>query len=130
MANKENVLKVLDAVRNPDNFVSMKQFWVDPIYLDVLSDALFMKCYGAAKPDGMTPACIAGWSNHISGQPLKDERAAAAFLGLAFPQESDKLFRPRIERYKEHKYELSLITRQEIVAVLERLAETGLIDWQ
>ena len=130
MANTENVLKVLEAVRDVSNFVSMKQFWVDPAYLEVLSDELFAKSFGAAKPPKSGPACIAGWSNHVAGNALKDERAAADFLGLAFPQESEKLFRPRIERYKEGRYELSLISRDDMVDVLERLAETGKIDWR
>lgn len=130
MANTENVLKVLDAVRDTSNFVSMKQFWVEPAYLTVLSDELFAKCFGAPKPAASGPACIAGWANHIAGNALKDERAAADYLGLAFPHESEKLFRPRIERYKEGKYELSLITRQDMIGVLERLAATDKVDWQ
>jgi hypothetical protein len=129
MANTENVLKVLELVRDPANFFSMKQFWVDPAYLECLSDALFEKCYGARKPEASTPSCIAGWANAAAGNALKDERAAAAFLGLPFPSVSDKLFRPRLERLKEFKHELSLISRAEAVATLERLAETGVVDW-
>lgn len=130
VANTENVLKVLEAIKDEANFVSMKQFWIDPAYLNVLSDDLFVKCYGAPKPAGATPSCIAGWCNHIAGKPLKDERAAAEFIGLAFPQESERLFRPRIERHKDAKYDLSLVTRADMIGVLERLAETGKVDWQ
>lgn len=141
MADRKNILKVVELVRDPANFFSMKQFRVDPAYLTCLDDKLFLKVFGAPKPtvtiseegdtDGVPeiPACIAGWSNHAAGVNLKDERAAAGFLGLAFPQESEKLFRPRLERLKDDKYELALITRAEAVATLERLAETGVVDW-
>ncbi len=129
MANTENVLKVLELIRNPANFVSMKQFWVDPAYLECLSDTQFQKCYGSPKPASGGPSCIAGWSNFLDGKPLKDERAAAEFLGLDFPQESDKLFRPRLERHKASKYDLAAISRTEIIAALEHLATTDTVDW-
>nr|WP_250807145.1 hypothetical protein [Neorhizobium tomejilense] len=129
MANTGNVLKVLEAIRTPSNFVSMKQFWVDPVFLDCLTDEQFSKCYGSPKPVGTTPSCIAGWANHIAGNKLKDERAAAEFLGLAFPTESDALFRPRLARYKAAKFELSLISREEIIAALEHLVATGVVEW-
>jgi hypothetical protein len=127
--NTQNLALVLETIRNNHNFFSMKQFWVDPDFIACLGDDLFHKVYGAAKPPTSTPSCIAGWSNSIAGNPLKDERAAAEFLGLAFPAESEKLFRPRLERYKEQKYDLSHVTRKEAIATLERLAVTGVIDW-
>ncbi|MCV9964620.1 hypothetical protein OIU34_22270 [Pararhizobium sp. BT-229] len=128
-ANRQNIDLVIDAIRNPGNFFSMKQFWVDPDFLTCLDDALFLKVYGAAKPPAATPACIAGWANSIAGNHLKDERGAAEFLGLAFPAESEKLFRPRLERYKDVKYDLSHVTREETIEALERLVATGQIDW-
>jgi hypothetical protein len=127
--NRGNAALVLDAIKNPVNFFSMKQFWVDPGYLTCLSDQLFLKSFGAAKPTCSSAACIAGWSNSVAGKPLRDERAAAEFLGLAFPAESEKLFRPRLERYKDKQYDLSHVTRAEAIDTLERLIATGLIDW-
>lgn len=129
MPNNENIARVLAAVEDTGNFFSMKQFSVDAVYLDVLTDAVFEKCYGAPKPGSAGPACIAGWANHLAGNNLKDERAAAAFLGLAFPAVSEKLFRPRLKRHKARKYELAAITREEAVAALRKLIETGEVDW-
>lgn len=127
--NLENVGLVLEAVRNVDNFFSMKQFSVSAEILDCLDDRLFERCYGARKPEAPTPACIAGWANFLAGNNLKDERRAAEFLGLAFPAESEKLFRPRLERHKEAKYDLAAVTREEVVTALELLLATKSIDW-
>lgn len=130
MPNNENIARVLAVVEDTQNFFSMKQFWVDPVYLTVLSDALFEKCYGAPKPQSSGPACIAGWANHLAGNELRDERAAAEFLGLAFPAVSEKLFRPRLKRHKARKYDLAAVTREEAAAALRRLIETGDVDWE
>jgi hypothetical protein len=130
MPNNDNVAKVLAAIENDENFFSMKQFSVSTEYLVCLTDALFEKSFGAPKPVAAGPSCIAGWTNFVAGAALKDERAAADFLGLPFPAVSDKLFRPRLERYKDRKYDLSAVTRQEAVAVLRNLLATGVIDWE
>jgi hypothetical protein len=127
--NRENAALVLDAIKDIANFFSMKQFWVNPDYLTCLGDKLFEKSFGAPKPDCSTAACIAGWANSVAGTPLRDERAAAEFLGLAFPAESEKLFRPRLERHKDKQYDLAYVTRMEAIDALERLIATGHIDW-
>lgn len=59
-ANRRHIELVIDAIRNPGNFFSMKQFWVDPDFLTCLDDRLFLKVYGTAKPPTSTPACVAG----------------------------------------------------------------------
>lgn len=127
--NRDNATRVLDAIKDTGNFFSMKQFWVNPDYLTCLTDQLFEKSFGAPKPACSTAACIAGWANAVGGTPLRDERAAAEFLGLAFPAESEKLFRPRLERHKDKQYDLAYVTRAEAIDALERLIASGLIDW-
>jgi hypothetical protein len=130
VANIENVRKVLDLVRDERNFFSMKQFAVHPDYLVCLDDRQFLKSFGSPKPTVAGAACIAGWTNHAAGNNLKDERAAAEFLGLPFPAVSDKLFRPRLERHKDAKYDLSAVTRAEAVVALENLIATSTVDWE
>ncbi|MBY3155489.1 hypothetical protein HFO56_24485 [Rhizobium laguerreae] len=127
--NRANAATVLAAVRDTANFFSMKQFWVNPDYLACLTDKVFEKSFGSPKPPASTASCIAGWANSVAGNPLRDERAAAEFFGLAFPAESEKLFRPRLERHKDNQYDLAHVTRAEAVDVLERLIATGHIDW-
>jgi hypothetical protein len=129
MPNIDNVAKVLAAIEDPSNFFSMKQFAVAPEYLVVLTDAVFERSFGAPKPSAAGPCCIAGWANHIAGSHLKDERAAAEFLGLPFPAVSDKLFRPRLKRHKDRKHDLAAVTRDEAISALRKLIEIGEVDW-
>lgn len=129
MANIENITKVLRIIEDPANFFSMKQLAVAPEYLVVLTDAVFERSFGAPKPAVAGACCIAGWANQIAGNHLNDERAAAEFLGLPFPAVSEKLFRPRLKRHKDRKFDLSAITREEAVAALRTLIEVGKVDW-
>jgi hypothetical protein len=123
--NKENILKVADAIENAtltkDHGIgfNMAYFFESSGHLE---DHTHQECG--------TTACIAGWASLISEKevaarddPDVMEDVAMEYLGLSNMQAVD-LFYARCVRKP-----MADITQAEAVRVLRHLAETGKVDW-
>jgi hypothetical protein len=125
--NKENILKVADAIENATLAkehgigFNMVSFYDDES--GVGFDHTEYKCY--------TVACIAGWAAIMSGghetvrspTPSDISKEAQNYLGLSLC-EADDLFCASGTRV-----DMDDITSQDAVKVLRHLAETGDVDW-
>lgn len=123
MPNIELINKVINVIKEEENFFSMSDFFVSEAMRgsdDLPEEVYEVKCG--------TPACICGWVQKIvdpklKGSELGDTTAAAKALGLTY-NDSDNLF------YALHAGKpWSEITRHEAVKVLEHLRDTGKVDW-
>lgn len=129
MPNEANIRKVIEMIENEAHYFNMKRWGSVP------SDALEAK---PVPPNVCgTPSCIGGWTEAImsfeKGLPrnidlgseltIKDEHIAD-WLGIS-EEQSDELFFPDLQ----DAYAAYNATREQAVAHLEYIIETGEVDW-
>jgi hypothetical protein len=128
--NKENVRKVIEAIKNEDNFFNMVHFVIEGSMLENYSSEEL-----GNPPACGTASCIGGWAVAIklkeSGEVvdyLSDEienkftfEAAGEWLGLNGTDSTSLFLGGHLN--------LDTITRAETIEVLEHLVATGVVDW-
>lgn len=132
--NVENINTLIDSIRSEENHFSMAAFFEH-------EDA---QAKTSASGWCGTPACIAGWSAWIAsnGEIKVDETyartdhkpadidwtctTAQEFLGLKNPDDAEMLFHGRDDSGVAP---IGAITREEAILTLEKLRDTGEIDW-
>jgi hypothetical protein len=120
VVNVEAITKVIDKIRNEENFFSMVDFIVRDYQLEDVE--LFFENYAQKPPACGTPACIGGWTGKIMGVDslsVPDE-VLGEFLGID-ESSANALFYPE--------YDHKSITRGQAIAVLENLIVTETVDW-
>lgn len=125
MPNVENINLVIEAIRDEANFFNMADYDEG-----VVTDNV---------PCG-TPACICGWANYIRKGTLADgiewnelasNKRAADWLGITDIDGWDELFCPSDPETEDPGYEWwAGITRAQAIETLERLRDTGKIEWR
>lgn len=131
MVNVVNVRKVIESIKDENNFFSMADFFVDG---RALSEEMSLKLLGAVPPTCYTPACICGWAEYHykkeNNIDIFEDIAtyySADWLGISRPingkaAQSTELFYPEHKPYNQ-------ISRQEAIDVLENLIITGEVNW-
>lgn len=122
--NVENIQKIINVLRQEENFFSMSQFGrIDDNIKDEVRQGTICD----------TASCICGWANHIinDGKALtyhqfSNTDAAIEWLGINYIT-GDELFYGYMEEMGES--DINAITRQEAIITLEKLIETGKVDW-
>lgn len=126
--NVENVRKVIESIKNEENFFSMADFKANGETLrKYYTEEEMIDYYGSVPPKCETAACIGGWTEHIilretaNDIDYLDDAVLGRWLGLREFDEHE-LF------YPAHKL-LNEISRKEAIDVLENLIITGVVNW-
>lgn len=120
MVNKENINKVIAAIRDEDNFFNMGTYEVTIHFKEKMAEfgtPIDVECG--------TPACICGWAYHIMGNRNLTPKDANEFFGID-TQQGVNLYGLCGSKLKD----LIDITRQQAIATLERLRDTGEVRWE
>lgn len=125
MANEANIRKVIEMIKNEAYYFNMSDWCLNEIEV---------ARYDARYPDNIcgTPACIGGWAQAIRKQEQIESGEvrtvdfgtdADDWLGLT-EDETEALF------YPETDAEWKDITREQAIAHLEHIIETGEVNWK